>query len=66
MRDRGLERAIKAADGIIKLAGLINCSKQNVSQWSRVPPARVLEIERVTGVAREILRPDLYPKTRGK
>lgn len=66
MRDRGLERAIKDAGGIIKLAGLINCSKQNVSAWKRVPPARVLEVERVTGVAREVLRPDLYPKSRGR
>lgn len=32
-----------------------------VSQWSRVPAERVLDVERVTGVPRHELRPDLYP-----
>lgn len=32
-----------------------------VSQWQRVPAERVLDVERVTGVPRHALRPDLYP-----
>lgn len=32
-----------------------------VSQWHRVPAERVLDVERVTGVPRHALRPDLYP-----
>ena len=32
-------------------------------QWadSQVPAERVLEVERVTGIPRRILRPDIYP-----
>jgi len=35
-----------------------------VSKWSRrgVPAERVLEVERVTGIPRHVLRPDLYPQ----
>ncbi len=34
-----------------------------VSQWlrSRVPAERVLGVERVTGIDRHFIRPDLYP-----
>ncbi len=64
MRDRGLERAIKKAEGIIALARLINCTKQNVSQWKRVPAERVLQVSRVTKLPPHVLRPDLYPKPR--
>lgn len=31
-----------------------------MSNWSRIPAERVLTVEAVTGVARAILRPDLY------
>lgn len=31
-----------------------------VSQWDRVPSDRVLIVERVTGIPRAELRPDLY------
>ncbi len=33
-------------------------------QWadSQVPAERVLEVERVTGISRHDLRPDLYPR----
>lgn len=32
-----------------------------ISQWDRVPPTRVLDVERITGISRHVLRPDLYP-----
>lgn len=32
-----------------------------VSQWRQVPAERVLVVERVTGVPRHELRPDIYP-----
>jgi hypothetical protein len=34
-----------------------------VSQWlrTRVPAERVLDVERVTGIDRGLIRPDLYP-----
>lgn len=33
---------------------------QAISQWERVPAKRVLDIERITGVSRHQLRPDIF------
>jgi len=56
-----LVRAIEAAGGLTKLAASLNISKQAVAQWEEVPPLRVLDVERASGVSRHELRPDLYP-----
>jgi TorA maturation chaperone TorD len=58
--DRGLQEAIRAAGGVTELARRIGISQPSVSNWSRIPAERVLSVEAVTGVARAILRPDLY------
>jgi DNA-binding transcriptional regulator YdaS (Cro superfamily) len=58
--DDGLKRAIDAAGGMRSLARLLGISFQAIQQWTKVPAERLLEIERVTGVARELLRRDLY------
>lgn len=60
MTDRGLQEAIRAAGGVTELARRIGIAQPSVSNWSRVPAERVLTVEAVTGVARAILRPDLY------
>jgi TorA maturation chaperone TorD len=60
MTDRGLQEAIRAAGGVTELARRIGISQPSVSNWSRVPAERVLNVEAITGVARAILRPDLY------
>ena len=60
MADRGLQEAIRAAGGVSELARRIGISQPSVSNWNRVPAERVLTVEAVTGVARAILRPDLY------
>lgn len=38
-------------------------NKSTITRWERgrVPAERVLDVERVTGVPRHELRPDLYP-----
>jgi len=61
MSETPLDRAIKAAGGLTKLAASLDITKQAVAQWDEVPPLRVLEVERVSGVSRHDLRPDLYP-----
>jgi TorA maturation chaperone TorD len=60
MRDPGLSEAIRAVGGVSELARRIGISQPSVSNWSRIPAERVLEVEAATGVARVVLRPDLY------
>lgn len=60
MNSRGLEEAIRAAGGVSELARRVGVSQPSVSNWSQVPAGRVLAVEAATGVARSILRPDLY------
>src|SRR5512142_3327741 len=60
MTDRGVQEAILAAGGVTELARRIGMSQPSVSNWSRIPAERVLTVEAATGVARAILRPDLY------
>lgn len=60
MRDQGLAEAIRAVGGVSELARHIGISQPSVSNWNRVPAERVVAVEAVTGVARDILRPDLY------
>lgn len=58
----GLRLAVEAAGGSMsQLAVKIGVSPQAIAQWNnKIPAARILDIERVTKVAREDLRPDLY------
>jgi hypothetical protein len=37
-------------------------TRQAVYQWRRVPSALVLLVEKISGVSKEALRPDLYPE----
>jgi DNA-binding transcriptional regulator YdaS (Cro superfamily) len=43
------------------LATSLGISPSAISQWQRVPVERVIEIERLTGISRHELRPDIYP-----
>lgn len=58
--DAGLEHAIQAAGSVTALADGLGLTVQTVSQWLRVPPERALDVERLTGVSRHVLRPDIY------
>lgn len=60
-RKEALERAIKAVGGLAGLATPLGITAQAISQWDEVPPLRVLAVERVSGIPRHELRPDLYP-----
>lgn len=60
-----LEKAVAAAGSQSALAKAIGKSQGHVSKWLErryVPAASVIAIERVTGVPRHELRPDLYPR----
>ncbi len=59
-----LKKAIATLGGQVKLADAIQTSQQNVSNWLRtgkVAPDKVILIEKVSGVSRHELRPDIYP-----
>jgi DNA-binding transcriptional regulator YdaS (Cro superfamily) len=55
-----LAKAIKAAGGVSALARALGIKHPAILQWGRIPANRIVDIERVTGVPREELRPDLY------
>ena len=58
--DAGIKLAVEAAEGLRALARLLEISHNSIVKWNRIPADRVVEIEKLTGVARERLRPDLY------
>jgi len=59
-----LDEAIKRAGGVSRLAQQLGVTQGAVSGWKmyggRVPPARVLAVESLTGVSRYALRPDIF------
>jgi DNA-binding transcriptional regulator YdaS (Cro superfamily) len=57
--DDGLKAAIEAVGGVRALADLLKLNRQSVHRWRCVPVNRLLQIETVTGVPRNVLRPDL-------
>ena len=55
---------IRARRGLLaEVAHSLGMTRAAVVKWREVPAERVVEIERITGIPREQLRPDLYRKT---
>ena len=59
---RGLSLAIRAVATQRQIARALDTSPQAVSQRKVVLSRQVLDVERLTGVPRHVLRPDLYPR----
>jgi len=58
-----LHAALNAERGLrMKISRELGITHGAISQWRRVPAERVLDVERVTGISRHDLRPDLYPR----
>ena len=58
---QALESAVSLAGGFTALGRKLGISGEAIMQWDMVPPRRVLEVEKVTGISRFLLRPDIYP-----
>ena len=59
-----VQRIVDSVGGQSELARLLDIRQQSVQEWvtrRRVPAERVLEVERVSGIPRYEIRPDLYP-----
>lgn len=61
--DKALREALNRIGGQRAMARALGIAHQAVSKWQKVPVLRVLEIERLTGVSRSALRPDVYPES---
>jgi DNA-binding transcriptional regulator YdaS (Cro superfamily) len=64
--DTGLQKAFEAAGSPGTLARMLRIDRAAVYRWKDVPAHWIIEIERITGVPREELRPDLYLAPRPK
>lgn len=63
--------AVREAMGLhprnkVELAGALGISKQALSTWAKVPPARVLVIEQLLDIPRTVLRPDIFGPHKGR
>ena len=55
-----VKRAIEKYGGLTPLAKALGLPRQNVFQWRRIPAEWVVPVERVTGIPRAELRPDIF------
>lgn len=59
--EKSCENAKLKAGGPAALAkALGGITSQAVSQWRKIPADRTLEVERLTGISRYELRPDIF------
>lgn len=59
-----VDRIVEAYGGAAALARRLGISRNAISDWRAancIPAERVLDIERLTGVPRHLIRPDIYP-----
>ena len=64
MQHHGVLQAIIACGGVDGLADRLKMTPGAIRFWRRrgIPLGRVLEVEKASGVPREVLRPDAYPR----
>jgi len=55
-----IELAISLAGGASALSRHFEITPQAVLQWKKCPADRVLDVERITGISRHELRPDIF------
>lgn len=55
-----VQKGAEIAGGLGKLAAGLGISHQAFYSWKKVPAERVLDFERITGISRHDLRPDVF------
>lgn len=50
----------RAAGTLSALANGLGVTVQSISGWKDIPPERCLDVEKLTGISRYDLRPDIY------
>lgn len=52
--------AAKKLGGIVALSEALGLSRGAASQWREIPIDHVARLEKLTGIPREVLRPDVF------
>jgi DNA-binding transcriptional regulator YdaS (Cro superfamily) len=60
IKDQGLRLAVAKLGNFNALAKALGISPAALMEWKKIPSHRILQVEAVTRVKRENLRPDLY------
>ncbi|TYP74172.1 MULTISPECIES: transcriptional regulator [Nitrosomonas] len=60
MSKEHIKNIAKRVGGVVALSKKLGLSRAAVSQWEVIPADRILDVEKITGIPREELRPDLY------
>jgi DNA-binding transcriptional regulator YdaS (Cro superfamily) len=58
-------KAAAKTGSLTALAKRLGITRNAFYAWHRVPAERVLQIEKITGISRHEMRPDLYPQEEG-
>ena len=53
-------QAAEKVGGVVALSRELGIKHTAMYSWNRVPAERVLDIERITGISRHDLRPDIF------
>lgn len=61
-----VQEAADRVGGISELARRLGITHPALYHWPRVPANRVLQIEKLTGISRHDMRPDIYPREDSK
>ena len=61
-----VEQAAEKAGGVVALARELGIKHTALYSWKRVPAERVLDIERISGVSRHEMRPDIFGGEAGR
>jgi DNA-binding transcriptional regulator YdaS (Cro superfamily) len=60
-----VEIAAEKAGGVVSLARALGIKHTSLYSWRRVPAERVLDFERISGISRHEIRPDVFSQSEG-